>query len=349
MGAAVALGGVAEAQVLGPDAALSRNPLFASFMRRYPADWESRVHPAVKPVVDFQRAVGTSALIFGYADEEPNPRYRSPRFLIYVGDWDQSDLFAKGLPRTRNGKPVVIADIKAPPRAAAFCDKARPVLGGMSISNRRTTGSGTLGGAAYGRGAPTNQGWKYALSAQHVMADEAGNQAGDVILQPAGQCVGNDQIGSLIDIPWWLRLRYFNADNPNQQDTALAPLTDHFVLSATISGIGNPAGSFDPPQNGWCGNKSGAVTGVTQGCINGYPSLIQVNYNAGPGFLTDSFYATNFGQGGDSGSLWLDFDRRVHGTLVSTGTVPGNPNQVATWFGRWWWVQEGWNVNIATN
>ncbi len=92
------------------DDALRRHPGFAKFIERYPQDWEQRIQPNTRPIVTWQRIVGSHALILGWADEEPNPQYTTPRVGISVANWDHTDLFALGIPKVYNGKPVEIID-----------------------------------------------------------------------------------------------------------------------------------------------------------------------------------------------------------------------------------------------
>lgn len=80
------------------------NPLFAEAAQQNPNDWEQRIHPTVKPMLDWQRIVDCHAVIIGWGDPENE-------VVINVGRWDGTDLFALGLPRVYNGKPVVIRDV----------------------------------------------------------------------------------------------------------------------------------------------------------------------------------------------------------------------------------------------
>ncbi len=108
-----------NAQADQTDPAL-RNPAFTEFARLHPADWEHLLDPRVKPLVTWQRVVGGHAMVIGWADEQPNPAYTQPRVVIDVIHWDGSDLFALGLPRTYNMKPVVIQDLKGMPHAGGL-------------------------------------------------------------------------------------------------------------------------------------------------------------------------------------------------------------------------------------
>ncbi len=86
------------------------HPGLAKAARDYPEDWEQRVHPLVQPVVTWQRVVGFHAIIQGYSDEEPNPSYPNPKYIIRLGCWDGTDLFELGIPRVYNGKPVEVIE-----------------------------------------------------------------------------------------------------------------------------------------------------------------------------------------------------------------------------------------------
>lgn len=347
VGALVALSfGVAAAAQQPPTDPALRLPYMADLASRYGLGWEQHVDPAVRPMILFQRAVGSHAYVFGWADEQPNPTYTHPRVIIDVANWDHSDLFALGLPRVYDNKPVAIHE-SVVPKAAGICDFSRPAYGGMPIGNDRLNDGGTLGGEVIGQGWPTNAGWHYIVSDQHVLADTSGGQAGDVISQPpyGFGCAQSQTIGSLVLIPSSLIIQYYNsAQNANTQDSAVAQLNDNSVLGASINGIGTPTGSYDPPQNGWCGSKSGIATGVTSGCITAYPSTIQIYEGSSPAYFKECFdmnTGSPSAQSGDSGSLWLDQNLRVHGML---GWVGGND----TWFMRWQNVANAWSVLIAT-
>ncbi|MES4787764.1 MAG: hypothetical protein C4294_20340 [Nitrospiraceae bacterium] len=124
-------------------------------------------------------------------------------------------------------------------------------------------------------------------------------------------------------------------------------MTSDNAMVAEIKGIGNPTGAIDPPQNGWCSNKTGSTSGTTQGCIWAYPQIFTVPWlNGQPAVFDDIFFATNSPQLGDSGALWLDNDRRVHGMMFAS-TVDG-VGYMHSVYQRWAHVQWGWNVGINT-
>lgn len=89
-----------------------RNPMFAGFAQKYGKDWDKQVHPKVRILLDLQRIMGSHALIVGFSDEEPNPQYTNPKVRIFITQWDGADLFALGIPRVYNGKPVEIMPMR---------------------------------------------------------------------------------------------------------------------------------------------------------------------------------------------------------------------------------------------
>src|SRR5512143_499924 len=60
------------------DLAPARDPAFRlrgldAFATQYPQDWEQRLDPSLKPMVEFQRLIGEHARVVGIADNEANP------------------------------------------------------------------------------------------------------------------------------------------------------------------------------------------------------------------------------------------------------------------------------------
>jgi hypothetical protein len=115
------------------------NPVFAAFAQRHPTDWERITDPAIRPMIGWQRLIGCHAWVIGWADEQPNPTYTHPRVVIDVTHWDHADLFALGLPHVYDGKPVLLHEEGAVPKAA----------GATALPARLpATGAGGASGAA---------------------------------------------------------------------------------------------------------------------------------------------------------------------------------------------------------
>jgi len=237
-----------EAQ--GPEDFALRHPLFAGAAKKYGKDWEKNVHPRVQILLNLQRVLRDHALVVGFSDEEPNPKYTKNililKVIITVTKWDKTDLFSLGIPKKyANGKPVEIVEFKdfpqladeivpldlasrffgpvAKPFADVYgCTYERPAKGGLRVRNKRLNGAGTLGGAVIGFGWPTNSGWKYMISNAHVLADANGNFPDDQIDQPGAQCGQNAKLGNLggiwqQGIPDHLKVKTNNVNNPTIQ------------------------------------------------------------------------------------------------------------------------------------
>ena len=138
---------------------------------RYPSDWEGRLDPRVRELVQWQRVIGGSALAYGWS-EEPQ--------ILHVARWDGTDLYAKGVPHTYRGRPLAInyskGDIpqaaagapfnppvtdprcpggsdSAPPRAPTGLPRTGvPPLATLALLGLGLTALGWLGRAAPGRG-----------------------------------------------------------------------------------------------------------------------------------------------------------------------------------------------------
>ncbi|MBI5880335.1 MAG: hypothetical protein HZB53_22010 [Chloroflexi bacterium] len=95
---------------LASDPAL-RNPLFASLARQYGADWENFLGSDGHLWLNWQRKIGTHALITSATGADSAADAKVSQFIVGVWEWDHTDLFALGLPRTIAGKPVQIVEL----------------------------------------------------------------------------------------------------------------------------------------------------------------------------------------------------------------------------------------------
>lgn len=84
-------------------------PGIAAFAQKYPNDWEERLSPDTRLFVTWQRVVGSHALLVGISN-------RPEAITILTANWDGTDLFALGLPRTHDGKPIEVVHSKVAPR-----------------------------------------------------------------------------------------------------------------------------------------------------------------------------------------------------------------------------------------
>jgi hypothetical protein len=87
------------------------NPAFASLFYAYGPDWERNLSAELRQQVNWQRKVGKHAQVTGSGIGNPDFAYPEPRFIITVTAWDHTDLFDLGIPRTVDGKDVVILEM----------------------------------------------------------------------------------------------------------------------------------------------------------------------------------------------------------------------------------------------
>ncbi len=107
------------------------------------------------------------------------------------------------------------------------------------------------------------------------------------------------------------------SQNGNTIDAALAKPVDPKRISANILEIGEVNGVVEA-EVGMDVVKSGRTTGVTTGTIKALHATVQVDMGDGEeAVFSDQIIATPMSQGGDSGSLVLDKQRRAVGLLFA--------------------------------
>jgi hypothetical protein len=144
----------------------------------------------------------------------------------------------------------------------------------------------------------------YALSNNHVYADENQANIGDDVLQPGavdGGEVPNDIVGTLFDF----EPINFNGAN-NFIDAAIALSSTDLLGNATPpDGYGTPKSSTIDPSIRMRVMKYGRTTGFTRGRITGINATVDVEYDSGIARFVNQIVigGIGFSQGGDSGSL----------------------------------------------
>ena len=186
----------------------------------------------------------------------------------------------------------------------------------------------------------------YALSNNHVYADENKASMGDNVLQPGAYDDGQDPrdaIGALADfepIAWWLTTLGLNTI-----DAAIALTSADKLGKATPpDGYGTPKSATATPTVGMEVQKYGRTTGLTTGQITGVNAIINVTYGSGQAMFVDQIIigSGGFSAAGDSGSLVVtksdnpDDDKKPVGLLFAgsaTMTVANPIDLVLTRFG----------------
>jgi hypothetical protein len=201
----------------------------------------------------------------------------------------------------------------------------RPVPIGVSTGHPDIT-AGTIGACVTGGGK------RYALSNNHVYADENQATRGDDVLQPGPYDGGGsgDKLGTLSD---YVPIEFSTSAN-NVVDAAIASVTAAELGNATPSnGYGVPKSTPATATIGMRVMKYGRTTGLTKGRVQGINATINVGYDTGVARFEGQIVigGGGFSAGGDSGSLIVvergGDARRPVGLLFAGGggTTIANP------------------------
>lgn len=198
-------------------------------------------------------------------------------------------------------------------------DRNRPLRIGGSVGHFKIT-AGSLGGFVRSRGKND----VLILSNNHVLANENRSVIGDAILQPGkidGGRKATDRVASLHKfIP-------LTKPKSNLLDCATAKLLDDVDFEVDrLTGLGRLAGlSTRSLEPGLRVAKVGRTTGLTRGRISAFElDDLVINYGRVTGNLTfddtleiESTGSLPFSDGGDSGSLIVDADKKAVAQLFA--------------------------------
>lgn len=231
-----------------------------------------------------------------------------------------------------------IGDMPIPAASAAEIDRRaafpRPVPIGVSTGHGGVT-AGTIGARV------TSSDGVFALSNNHVYANNNAAAPGDPLLQPGVADGGRDPDHVVATLHDFEPIEFCNGPFQcpfNQMDAAVAVTTESDVGTATPDdGYGSPRATPAEATLGMKVQKYGRTTGYTHGRVTGINAVIDVNYRGGTARFEDQILISGngFSAGGDSGSLivsegLLNADRRPVGLLFAgspTSTI-ANPIEV---------------------
>ena len=247
-------------------------------------------------------------------------------------------------PRGTRGVRGALLPIPEPPVESPQKFFPRPVPIGVSgIVDLPFCATGTIG-----RRLKAADGTLYALSNNHVFADENNSPIGALILQPGpldANCslVSDNSIGALAA---FVRIN-FTPTGRNRVDAAVARVTAATLSNRTSKGAyGTPNSKTVAARLGMKVQKMGCTTSFTTGRVTAVNSAVLVGYTAGPGFFVNQIEITKpltvvdsktgnitvnfepFGGPGDSGSLIVTtYGNNPVGLLFagSVFVVIGNP------------------------
>jgi len=206
----------------------------------------------------------------------------------------------------------------------------RPVPIGVSTGHPDIT-AGTIGARV------TDGNRIFALSNNHVFANNNAGREGDNLLQPGVADGGSNPDDALATLYDFEPIQFCGGITCpfNRLDAALALTTaDDLGMETPEDGYGRPRRETMEATLGMKVQKYGRTTGHTVGRVTGINAIVDVNYRTGSARFEGQIIISDgsFSTGGDSGSLivtkgLLAADRRPVGLLFagSTSTTIANP------------------------
>lgn len=209
------------------------------------------------------------------------------------------------LPSEIDGVPCDVVIGVYEPHAPNRLGPLDPIMPGISIGNVPRQGTGTIGcfvRDVAGEGSCLLSNW-------HVLCGSTDAEAGDLISQPGPRHLGLDPARTIGRLLRWAELSH-------GLDAAVASLDTGLGIDPCPLGIPNPPSGVTAPVVGMRVMKSGAISGETQGVIDGIGGIYLMDYSPfGDGKRwMDGFRIipvpaspeAEISLAGDSGSVWID-------------------------------------------
>jgi len=173
----------------------------------------------------------------------------------------------------------------------------RPACIGISTGHPAVT-AGTIGARV-----KDGQGNVFALSNNHVYADENQASIGDAVIQPGTYDGGSSPADNIGTLSAFAPIVFSTSAN-NVVDAAIASTTTALLGNATPSdGYGTPKSQTIAASINQQVKKYGRTTGQTQGLVIAINATVNVGYDTGVARFVGQIITTNISAGGDSGSL----------------------------------------------
>ncbi|MFC1954401.1 hypothetical protein ACFLVZ_01090 [Chloroflexota bacterium] len=198
----------------------------------------------------------------------------------------------------------------------------RPVPIGVSTGHPAIT-AGTIGARVI-----DGDGNVFALSNNHVYANENLALPGDAVIQPGtfdGGSSPSDNIGTLSA---FVPISFDGT--PNKVDAAIASTTTSLLNNSTPSdGYGTPKSTPVLATINLKVKKYGRTTGETNGRVYATNATVNIQYDAGIALFTNQIIVTpgSFSAGGDSGSLIVVNNKRSPDHLAPVGLLFAGSSQ----------------------
>jgi hypothetical protein len=150
----------------------------------------------------------------------------------------------------------------------------------------------------------------YALSNNHIYADENHASIGDHVLQPGAYDHGQDPRDMIGTLAAFQRITFSRfARNTIDAAIALCPLAN-LSNGTPLGSYGIPSNTTAPATVGLAVKKHGRTTGLTSGQVYAINATVNVTYDSGVARFVNQIVITpgSFSAGGDSGSLVVTED-----------------------------------------
>ncbi len=229
---------------------------------------------------------------------------------------------AKGIPEYLESTPVQVEVTGMVVALGDTTARYRPAPIGVSTGHPAIT-AGTIGARV-----KDLAGNVYALSNNHVYANQNEANIGDIVLQPGpydGGVYPGDRIGTLYD---YMPID-FSFAGENYVDAAIAISSPSDLSNSTLEdGYGVPSSQIVAASIGLPVQKYGRTTSLTHGEVSAISVYVEVCYEQFWGFCIKSAYffdqieisGAGFSGGGDSGSLIVTEDGNNPVGLLCAGS-----------------------------
>ena len=239
----------------------------------------------------------------------------------------------RGIPGAVDGvivRPYVTGEIVAQPRPGSGVDRtarfARPVPIGISVGHTAIT-AGTVGARVIDA-----NGDIFALSNNHVFANENLASPGDPVIQPGTFDGGSSPADDLGTLSSFVPI-VFSTSASNVVDAAIAATTaDDLDTDTPSDGYGTPSSTTVGASVGQNVRKYGRTTGQTDGQVDAINATVNVGYDSGTARFVGQVLIKgkkgSFSDGGDSGSVIVTKDGSNPVALLFAGSnsvTIGNP------------------------
>jgi hypothetical protein len=169
----------------------------------------------------------------------------------------------------------------------------------------------------------------YALSNNHIYADENRATIGDNVLQPGPYDGGRNPQDAIGTLSAFVPIKFDGTNNTVDAAIALSS-TANLGKATPSNGYGTPKRTTASAYAGMQVQKYGRTTALTQGRVYATNATVNVQYDQGVARFVGQIIITpgNFSAGGDSGSLVVKNDRKASENNKPVGLLFAGSNTI---------------------